>query len=229
MLALVVSVFTVGCNGGGGGGFDGIKTKTDTVSYAIGMDIGKNFQTQNIEVNAAALKQGLQDFIDGAAQFTDDDVMGIMRRFQNELRQKDQAKKVEDAAANKQKGAQFLAENSTKEGVVTLPSGLQYKVITPGTGASPTLDDKVKCHYRGTLIGGKEFDSSYSRGEPAVFPLRGVIKAWQEAVQLMKEGGKWEIYAPSDLAYGDMGSPPNIGPGETLIFEIELLEVNPAE
>jgi FKBP-type peptidyl-prolyl cis-trans isomerase FklB len=123
------------------------------------------------------------------------------------------------------RGEQFLAENGKKEGVKTLPSGLQYRVIKDGTGRTPKLSETVSCNYRGTLISGAEFDSSYKRGEPPSFPVSGVIKGWTEALQLMKEGSKWMLYIPSNLAYGTAGSPPNIGPNETLIFEIELLQV----
>lgn len=230
LAAALTMMFVWGCNSGESGegeSFAGLSSETDTISYAIGMDIGKNFSSQNIEVTPAALKKGLEDQIAGTAMFDQAKKDQILQAFNMKLQQQQRAAMQEKAAANKQKGASFLAENSTKEGVITLPSGLQYKVVTPGTGKSPTINDMVKCNYRGTLIDGTEFDSSYSRGEPATFPLKGVIQAWQIAVPLMKEGGKWEIYAPSDLAYGDQGSPPTIGPGETLIFTIELLEINP--
>jgi FKBP-type peptidyl-prolyl cis-trans isomerase FklB len=130
---------------------------------------------------------------------------------------------------NKATGAAFLAANKSKPGVVALPSGLQYKIITTGTGAKPTAEDKVVCNYRGTLIDGKEFDSSYKRGQPATFPVTGVIKGWTEALQLMPVGSKWELYVPSDLAYGDRGAGPDITPGSTLVFEVELLKIEPKE
>jgi len=133
--------------------------------------------------------------------------------------------KTEQGEKNMTEGPKFLEENKAKEGVVILPSGLQYKVITEGTGKSPKATDKVKVHYRGTLINGKEFDSSFKRNQPAEFPVNGVIKGWTEALQLMKEGSKWELYIPSDLAYGARGAGGDIGPNATLIFEVELLEV----
>ena len=131
--------------------------------------------------------------------------------------------------ANKEKGGKFLEGNKTKQGIVTLKSGLQYKILKKGTGASPKATDTVKCHYKGTTIDGKEFDSSYKRGEPATFALNRVIKGWTEGLQLMKEGGKWQFFIPSELAYGERGSGPDIGPNEVLIFEVELLGIEKPE
>lgn len=207
--------------------FAGLNNETDSLSYAIGMDLGKNFSTQGIEISASALKQGIEDQVGGTAQLNDQQIQTIMQAFQMKMQQKQMDAMAEKAAGAKQEGAAFLAENGKKEGVMTTPSGLQYKIEKPGTGKQPTIDNQVKCHYAGTLLDGTEFDSSYKRGEPAVFPLRNVIQAWQEAVPMLKEGGKMEIWAPSDIAYGDMGSPPAIGPGATLHFVIELIEVMP--
>jgi FKBP-type peptidyl-prolyl cis-trans isomerase FklB len=141
------------------------------------------------------------------------------------MRQKQQEKMQQAGATNKKEGDAFLAANKTKEGVVTLPSGLQYKILTAGTGPKPTTSDSVACNYRGTLIDGKEFDSSYKRGQPATFPVAGVIKGWTEALQLMPVGSKWQLFVPSDLAYAERGSGPDIGPNATLIFEVELLSI----
>jgi FKBP-type peptidyl-prolyl cis-trans isomerase len=130
---------------------------------------------------------------------------------------------------NKKEGQEFLIANKTKEGVVTLPSGLQYKILTEGTGPKPTAAESVSCNYRGTLINGKEFDSSYKRGQPATFPVNGVIKGWTEALQLMPVGSKWQLFIPSELAYGERGAGADIGPGSTLIFEVELLSIQPKD
>jgi FKBP-type peptidyl-prolyl cis-trans isomerase FklB len=145
--------------------------------------------------------------------------------MQKEMHDKQQAKMQEEGAANKKEGDAFLAANKSKEGVVTLPSGLQYKILKAGTGPKPTANDTVECNYRGTLINGKEFDSSYKRGQPADFPVGGVIKGWTEALQLMPVGSKWQLFVPADLAYGDRGAGADIGPGETLIFEVELMSI----
>ena len=144
---------------------------------------------------------------------------------QNEMRKKQQAEMQAAGEANKKEGDAFLAANKAKDGVVTLPSGLQYKILTQGTGPKPTATDSVVCNYRGTLINGTEFDSSYKRGEPATFPVSGVIKGWTEALQLMPVGSKWQLFVPSDLAYGERSPGPEIGPDSTLIFEVELLSI----
>src|SRR5260370_41470865 len=150
-----------------------------------------------------------------------------LTQLQAEMRTRQEEKMKLAAGANKKAGEEFLAANKTKEGVVTWPSGLQYKILTEGTGPKPTATDTVSCNYRGTLINGTEFDSSYKRGQPASFPVTGVIKGWTEAVQLMPVGSKWQLFVPSDLGYGDRGADPRsgIGPGPTLIFEVELLSI----
>jgi FKBP-type peptidyl-prolyl cis-trans isomerase len=147
------------------------------------------------------------------------------QKLYDAMRQKQQAAEASKGADNMAKGKAFLEEIGQKEGVVILPSGMAYEVITEGSGAKPAATDKVKVHYRGTLIDGTEFDSSYSRGTPAEFPLNGVIKGWTEGLQLMKTGGKWKLYIPADMAYGESGSGAKIGPNETLVFEVELLEI----
>lgn len=207
------------CDGGSAGGIapTTLEDGTDSLSYIIGSSVGKDFKTQNIDVDAERVAMGVRDALLDSSKITDEQA-GI---FMNAFRMKQTSAQ---ANGNREKGAAFLAENATKEGVITHESGLQYKIIEAGTGASPTLQDQVTIHYRGTLIDGTEFDSSYSRGEPTTFPLNGLIQAWQIAMPMMKEGGKWEIYAPENLAYGEQ-APPSIGPGQTLIFFIELIAV----
>jgi len=209
-----------------------LKTETEKVSYIIGTQIARNFKTQDVEVDLDSLMMGLKDALQGdKLVMSQDEMQTVYKAWQGKMRAKMAAKKAKEAAENLAAGTAFLEANKAKEGVKVTSSGLQYKVITEGTGNTPTADDKVKTHYRGTLIDGTEFDSSYKRNRPAEFPVKGVIKGWTEALQLMKEGGKWELYIPADLAYGERGRP-NIPANSTLIFEIELLEivkVDPAE
>jgi FKBP-type peptidyl-prolyl cis-trans isomerase len=207
-----------------------LTTKKDKVSYAIGMNIGTNLHKQSVDVDPKILQQGLQDALAGGKTLlSEDEAHATLTEFQNEMRQKQQEKMQQAGEANKKEGEAFLAANKTKESVVTLPSGLQYKIITAGTGPKPTAGDSVVCNYRGTLIDGKEFDSSYKRGQPATFPVSGVIKGWTEALQLMPVGSKWQLFVPSELAYGDRGSGPDIGPNATLVFEVELLSIQSKE
>ena len=196
----------------------------DRISYAIGYDITSRLK-DSFDINPELFLQGMKDSLAGEASMTPEKMQETLMEFQAMVQQKQMEAQGKKAAENKAAGEAFLAENKNKEGVKTLDSGLQYKVITPGTGASPDLNDKVKCHYRGSLINGSEFDSSYTRNEPAVFPVNGVIKGWTEALQRMKVGAKWMLYIPSDLAYGDQGAGNVIEPGSTLIFEVELLEI----
>jgi len=203
-----------------------LKTQKDKVSYSIGLDIGKNMKTNSIEVDSEILLQGLKDGLEGKdGLLTEEEIAQVMQEFQQELMAKQAAKQKEDGEKNMKEGAEFLEANKKKEGVKVLPSGLQYKVIKSGDGPSPKETDKVKTHYKGTLINGTEFDNSYSRGEPAVFPVNGVIKGWTEVLQLMKVGDKWEVYIPADLAYGERGAGGTIPPNATLIFEVELLGI----
>jgi len=203
-----------------------LTTQKDKISYAIGMNIGTNLHRQSVEVDPKVLQQGLEDALAGGKTLlSEDEARATLAQFQNEMRQKQQEKMQQAGAANKKEGEEFLAANKAKDGVVTLPSGLQYKVETTGTGPKPTASDSVVCNYRGTLIDGKEFDSSYKRGQPATFPVAGVIKGWTEALQLMPVGSKWQLFVPSELAYGERGSGPDIGPNATLIFEVELLSI----
>ena len=205
-----------------------LKTQKDKASYALGTKIGGDLKRQGVgaSVDAALTARGLRDALSGAKSLmTDDEVKAALTQLQTEVRGQMEAKQHEAGAANRQEGEAFLAANKSKEGVVTLPSGLQYKILTAGTGPKPTTSDTVTCNYRGTLINGKEFDSSAKGGKPVSFPVGGVIKGWTEALQLMPVGSKWQLFIPADLAYGDRGAGPDIGPGATLIFEVELLKI----
>jgi len=203
-----------------------LNTQKDKVSYALGMNLGNNLHTQSVEVDPDILLQGLKDSLAGGKTLmTDDEARATLTQLQGELRKKQEAKMQQAGEENKKEGEAFLAANKTKEGVVTLPSGLQYKILKAGTGPKPTATDSVVCNYQGTLIDGKEFDSSYKRGQPATFPVNGVIKGWTEALQLMPVGSKWQLVVPSDLAYGARGAGADIGPNATLIFEVELLSI----
>jgi FKBP-type peptidyl-prolyl cis-trans isomerase FklB len=204
-----------------------LKTDKDKQSYAIGMNIGKSIHRDGVDVDPNILLRGMKDAIAGGKTvLTDDEAKAVMTNLQADLR-KQQAEKAQLAGDTNQKaGDAFLAENKTKEGVVTLPSGLQYKVLTEGTGPKPTATDTVVCNYKGTLLDNTEFDSSYSRKQPLTIPVGGVIKGWTEALQLMPVGSKWQLFIPSDLAYGHQAKGP-IGPNSTLIFEVELLSIQP--
>lgn len=203
-----------------------LKDDKDKVSYAIGLNIGRSMKNDSVEVSPDALAAGLRDALSGAKQqITDEEIQTVMQNFQKEMMAKRMKGQEEGLTKNKAEGVKFLADNKAKPGVKATASGLQYKVITEGKGKTPKATDTVSTHYRGTLISGKEFDSSYKRGEPAEFPVNGVIKGWTEALQLMKEGAKWQLFIPADLAYGERGAGQDIGPNSTLIFDIELLSV----
>jgi FKBP-type peptidyl-prolyl cis-trans isomerase FklB len=203
-----------------------LKTQKDKVSYAIGVNIGMSLKKDSVDVDPAVFLRGLKDAVAaGKLAMTGDEMRTVMTALQSELRKKQEETMQAAGEVNKKAGDAFLAENKTKEGVVALPSGLQYKILKEGTGPKPTATDTVVCNYRGTLIDGKEFDSSYKRGQPATFPVNGVIKGWTEAVQLMPVGAKWQLFIPGDLAYGNRGAGPDIGPGTLLIFEVELLSI----
>ena len=203
-----------------------LKTQKDKLSYALGMNLGTNLYKQTVEVDPAIVLRGLKDALAaGKMLLTEEESRAALTQLQTEVRNKQQEKMKVTGELNKKESAEFLAANKTKEGVVTLPSGLQYKILTAGTGAKPTASDTVVCNYRGTLISGAEFDSSYKRGQPASFPVNGVIKGWTEALQLMPVGSKWQLFVPSELGYGDRGAGADIGPGATLIFEVELLSI----
>ncbi len=202
-----------------------IKTLIDSVSYSFGLDIGDKLKAQKVEINPDILLQGILDATNGNEELlTPEDVRGAVERYRKILIKKMQEEREQLAEKNKIEEEKFFEENKKKEGVITLPSGLQYKVLKSGNGKSPKETDKVEVHYIGKYIDGTEFDNSYKRGEPFVTPVTGVIKGWTEILQLMKEGDKWEVYIPADLAYGARGSG-RIEPNKTLIFEIELLKV----
>jgi FKBP-type peptidyl-prolyl cis-trans isomerase len=203
-----------------------LKTPKDKVSYAMGMNIGTGLRKQSIDIDPAILARGLKDsFSNGKTLLTEDEQRAVLTQLQGEMRKKQQEAALKVSEENKSQGLAYLEANKAKEGVVTLPSGLQYKVLQEGTGPKPVATDQVVCNYRGTLLDGTEFDSSYKRGQPATFPVTGVIKGWTEALQLMPVGSKWQLVIPADLAYGDRGAGPQIGPNATLIFEIELISI----
>jgi FKBP-type peptidyl-prolyl cis-trans isomerase FklB len=207
-----------------------LKTQKEKTSYAVGVNIGNNLKRQELPVDPAILARGLRDAMNGAKlALTDDEMKAVltqlnteMRAKQQEIMAKQQAEAKEKGAENRKEGEVFLAANKGKEGVVTLPDGLQYKILKEGNGPKPTATDTVTCDYRGTLINGTEFDSSYKRGHPESFPVNHVIKGWTEALQLMPVGSKWQLWIPADLAYGDTPRGGDIQPGDTLIFEVEL-------
>ena len=205
-----------------------LKDEKDKVSYSIGLDIGNSFKKQGIasEVNPDLMAAGLKDAINGNKPLmTEAEMKDTLIAFQKTAVEKQANAAKEAANKNASEGEKFLAENKGKEGVKTTASGLQYKVMKEGSGESPKETDTVVTHYRGTLINGTEFDSSYKRNEPATFPVNRVIKGWTEALQLMKPGSKYQLFIPASLAYGERGAGQDIGPNETLIFEVELLSV----
>ncbi len=203
-----------------------LKGEKERLGYSIGMDIGATLKRQGVEVDAESLARGMKDaFTGGKTLLTEDEARVEIEGYQKKMMEKQAEEMKKLGEKNKAEGERFLAENAKKEGVKTLPSGLQYKVIAPGTGKTPKASDSVTTHYKGTLIDGTEFDSSYRRGQPATFPVSGVIPGWTEALQLMKEGAKWQIFLPPSLAYGERGVGRDIGPNSTLIFEVELISV----
>jgi len=207
-----------------------LKTRQQKFSYALGMNqgsgLGAMLKKQAVDVDPKLVIQGFKDGITGAkTQLTEQEAQGVLQEVGTEVRKAQQEKAQKVGETNKAEGAAFLAANKGKEGVVTLPSGLQYKILKEGTGPKPTAADSVVCNYKGTLINGTEFDSSYKRGQPATFPVGGVIKGWTEALQLMPVGSKWQLFIPSTLAYGERGAGADIGPDATLIFEVELLSI----
>jgi len=197
-------------------------------SYAIGADIARSLKNQPIELDPKALAQGLTDTLAGKGAMNDAEMQAAMTELRMQLMEKMQAKQKSEGAANLKAGQDFLAANGKKEGVKTTASGLQYKVVKSGSGKTPTAKDTVKVHYHGTLIDGSVFDSSVERGEPISFPVNGVIAGWTEALQLMKEGDKWQLTIPSELAYGEDSPSPKIGANSVLQFDVELLAVEKA-
>ena len=203
-----------------------LTTTEQKFSYGVGFQVAEDMKQRGVDVDIDVMIQAIRDVFSGAPLKVS---MDDMRAAFDDYRDKQmQARKVA-AEKNKKEGTEFLVKNKKEQGVTELPSGLQYKVIKQGEGKKPLASDTVTVNYRGTLINGEEFDSSYKRGMPATFPVNGVIKGWQEALPLMKEGAKWQIYVPSELAYGPQGAGANIGPNETLIFDIELLNIKGSE
>ena len=200
-----------------------LKTEMDSLSYAFGVDIGTNLQNNDIKgINPDALSKGMMDNQDGGGIMTKEEASKYIQEFFA-------AQAKAKSASAQGEANNFLQENASREGVVVTESGLQYEILTAGTGAIPTFENKVSVHYHGTLLDGTVFDSSLERGQPAQFPVGGVIKGWTEALMIMPVGSKWKLFIPSDLAYGDRGAGDKIGPGSTLIFEVELLEILPAD
>lgn len=202
------------------------KTDKDKVSYTIGHGLGVNLKGQGVDVNVDQLAKGVKDGLGNAKPvMTSAEMEKTMTELRTRIMAAQQEKTKSVAAKNKTEGEAFLAKNKTAPGVKTLPSGLQYQVLKEGTGKLPKATDKVRVNYRGTLLDGTEFDSSYSRGTPAEFPVNGVIPGWTEALQLMKEGSKWKLFIPANLAYGEQGAGGVIGPNAVLVFEVELMKV----
>jgi len=223
ILALVLSIFFIVALAYGE---DTLKDKVDRVSYALGLDIGSDLNQQSIEVNTDILMKGIKDALSGGKRLlSDDEIRETMATFTKELVEKEAEDRRKLVDRNKKDGMAFLAENKKKEGVKTLASGLQYKVISEGNGKSPKATDTVTLNYRGTLINGYEFDSSYRRGVPSTLLVNGAISGWTEALQLMKVGAKWQLFIPSNLAYGEEGTGNMIGPNASLIFEVELISI----
>jgi len=203
-----------------------LKDQKEKLSYVIGIDIGKALQKQGVPIDPDLVAKGIKDgVLGGKLLMTDQEIQETMMAFQKEMRAKQEEANKQLGEKNKKEGEIFLAQNKTKEGVKTLPSGLQYKVVKAGTGKKPKATDTVVTHYKGTLLDGTEFDSSYKRNQPATFKVNGVIRGWTEALQLMEEGAKWILYVPAALAYGDRGAGQQIGPNATLIFEVELVSI----
>jgi len=203
-----------------------LETEMDKVSYALGTRVGEGFKQGGVEVSLDLFMRGVKDVLaERELALTADEMQQVMAEFQQRMMAQQMELRQKEAEANLAEGTAFLDANKDKPGVMVLPSGLQYKVLEEGTGPSPTPTDRVKVHYRGTFVNGEEFDSSYKRNQPAEFQVNGVIAGWTEALQLMKEGAKWQLFIPANLAYGERGRPPSMPPNSTLIFEVELIEV----
>lgn len=203
-----------------------LKTQKDKVSYSIGLDIGKSFKRQSMDIDYDVLLKGIKDSTSGAKPLLNDsETKEVLMALQQELMSKHQENMRKEGEKNLKEGNDFLEKNKKKAGIVTLPSGLQYQVLKTGTGPKPKATDTVIAHYRGTLINGTEFDSSYKRGTPANFPVSGVIPGWTEALQLMNVGSKWKLFLPPNLGYGEQGAGSDIGPNAVLIFDVELIGI----
>jgi FKBP-type peptidyl-prolyl cis-trans isomerase FklB len=203
-----------------------LKSQKEKVSYTLGIDVAKSLKQLGVEVDSDIFIKGVKDALTGTKPLlTDEEMQNVMTTFKQEMSAKQMEKMKALGEKNKKEGEAFLAENKKKSGVKTTASGMQYKVIKDGTGKTPKKTDKVNCNYQGTLIDGTEFDSSYKRGQPATFPVDGVIPGWTEALQMMKVGSKWQLFVPAKLAYNERGAGPLIGPNAVLIFTVELLSI----
>lgn len=223
--AILAMTLITACSQGQKGRVE-LKTEMDSVSYSIGADIGQNFKRSKLDdVNIDAIAMGLRDGLDSATLLDEMTMRKVIEGYMLKAREKQQAEERAKGEANRVAGEAFLAENGKRKGVVTTPSGLQYEVVTMGTGPKPLQTDTVKVHYTGTLIDGTTFDSSVERGEPVVYPVAGFIQGWQEALQLMPAGSKWKLVIPSDLAYGPAENGGPIPANSTLKFDLELIEV----
>jgi len=226
LVILLIAVALLGCQQNTGKQAIVLTTDQEKASYSIGVDVGQTFEKQKLELIPEFTARGLEDGMKGNEPLLSKEEMEeTLKKFSEERMAQQNVEMTEAGGKNIKEGEEFLATNKVKKGVMTTASGLQYKIITEGTGRTPKATDTVDTHYRGTLINGKEFDSSYSRGQPATFPVSGVIAGWTEALLLMKEGSKWQLFIPSDLAYGARGAGGDIGPNATLIFDIELIAV----
>jgi FKBP-type peptidyl-prolyl cis-trans isomerase FkpA/FKBP-type peptidyl-prolyl cis-trans isomerase FklB len=227
LLTVGLSVFAISCQAESQiANKQNLETDKDKISYLVGRDMGKQLNGIKAEIDMAVVFQAVQEEIAGAeGKIKEEDAMKIRQEFSKRMQAKFQAEQKAKSEKGKSQGAAFLEKNKTAKGIKVTASGLQYKVIKEGTGESPKETDKVKVHYVGTTLDGKEFDSSVKRGKPVTFPLKGVIKGWTEGVQLMKVGGKYEFFIPAELAYGERGAGAKIGPNSALKFEIELLEI----
>ena len=228
MIALALCLTLISCENNAQDVSD-LSTKKDSISYAIGLNIGDSFKQQDMDIDLDVLLGGINHALaeeEDARLLSKEQIQAVMMSFQQEMMEKQQAKQEAAGKENKEAGEKFLAENKTKEGVKVTESGLQYKIIEEGDGPIPTDKDKVTVHYTGTLLDGTKFDSSFDRGEPATFPVTGVIKGWTEALQMMPVGSKWKLWIPGELAYGPQGAGGQIGPNQTLVFEVELLSID---
>ncbi|MDX1630952.1 MAG: FKBP-type peptidyl-prolyl cis-trans isomerase [Thermoanaerobaculia bacterium] len=207
-----------------------LDTDKEKRSYAVGLNMGQSMRQQGVEFDLERLFEGLEDGYLGDEPLLDQEqLQQTLAAFQEEMMAQQQERYRAQLEANTEEAEEFLAQNREREGVKVTESGLQYEILKEGTGENPGPEDRVTVHYKGTLVDGTVFDSSHERGEPATFPVGGVISGWTEALQMMKEGAHWKIYLPPSLAYGEQGAPPKIGPNQALVFEVELLEVAPPE
>jgi FKBP-type peptidyl-prolyl cis-trans isomerase FklB len=230
-ILLIITFTAWSCGGNSGEGQTvAMNTMKDSVSYSIGMDIGGTLKRQSIDINQDIFIQGFKDaYGEDTTQLSSDEMKNVIMAFQQQqrLQREEQVKQI--AKKNKQEGEAYLEAHAREPGVVALPSGLQYKVLQAGTGPTPTINDRVRVHYKGMLLDGTVFDSSYERGQPATFGVGRVIRGWTEALQLMNVGSKWELTVPPDLAYGERGAGEKIEPNSVLIFEVELLGIENPE